>query len=184
MSNLISNFYYNNWKKRKVKNQLFQTGSNCYIFGCLNALRYHSPILREMPLERVKELIKVIEEKVGKSKSIYKILNVLIELGYVISYKKERSRLVHDLKNLGCAVVSQKRVLGLPKTKVKRWNAIVQRLKDGKGVTGHAVAVKRFSRVFGVMCINNDPILFQYGIKDLDQIRAIYKIVPNERQES
>ncbi len=174
--NLLSNFYYNVWKKRKVKGQLFQTGSNCYVYACLNALRYKHPVFKKMSLKRIEMIIKEVEGEIGNSKSISKVLNVLIDFGYIKSYSKEKSRLVHFLKQLDCAVISQKRVLGLPKTKVKRWNAIIERIKNGKGITSHAVAFRRYSRVFGLQCINSHKTLPQYAIKDLNEVQAIYKI--------
>ena len=180
MSTLTTRFYYK-WKSAPLDYQLFQRdATDCYVVACLNALRCHYPTFRKKSLKEVLAIRNEVLEMTGNSRSIYKALDALKELGYIKSYHKEKSRLVYFMKKLGCAVISQKRVRGLPKSPVKRQNAVLQRVKDGLGFPNHASAVRRFSRVFGVQCINSMERVPQYAIKDLDQIQAIYKIIPNE----
>jgi len=177
---LITRFYYK-WISNILPYQLFQKdGRDCYVVACLNALRCHCSTFRQKPLKDVLAIKNEVSGMVGNSRSVYKALNALKELGYIKDWHKEKSRLTHFMKKLGCAVISQKRVRGLPKSPVKRQNAVFQRVKDGLGFPNHASAFRRFSRVFGVQCINSMERIPQYAIKDLDQIQTIYKIELNE----
>lgn len=179
-----NNFFarqYEKWKNQPVKNQLIQDKGNCYLYACLNALRYHSPTFAQIGSRGISEIIKDIEEIVGKTRSVPSILNALKTLGYIIDWHEEKSRLIYFMKKLGCAVITQKIVYGLPKSPLQKQNAVFARIKKGLGIQHHALASMGYSNIFGLKLINAWKRIPRLCLKDLDQISHIYKIEVNER---
>ena len=112
--------------------------------------------------------------------TVYPAIDAAKELGYISGYKKLEKEKFRKKKywqtlNNKCVVISQRRVVGLGKGS-QRWKNILQRVEDGKGIPGHAVAFM-YTDLEGLNCLNSHKSIPEYCISNTDEVMQAYEIL-------
>jgi len=148
-----------------------QPASDCFAYAPINALRAGSNSWRTQTKKQAMIDAEILQIKAGRRHTLAATLDAAQALGWIKSYEEVD---ILDVDNEGCFVLqTRKRPLGN-----NPWGLdgkITEHLEAGKGIPGHAVAVRGWYNG-KLQILNSHYNLPYYEMWDFSEVMKVFKI--------